>query len=129
MNPVPLKTTQYGLSTRLGGWDRDGDSGTDNWMGCFGNKLNLSSCALTESAERTIAEALPPDHPARVTNAMGKATLRPHTLLKVTWAVDQRLVLYRTFDDRAPENDPRLDIFNPWAFNNHIPDFGSAEVA
>ncbi len=107
-----------------------GDSSTDNWQGCFGNKLNLSSCALTASAEADLANALPPQHPARMIDEhqnIVPSRLREHALLKISYP-DSRIVLYRTFDDRAPEADPRLDIFNPWAFNQAIPDIGNVEV-
>jgi hypothetical protein len=115
--PIKIKTTQYGLSARAGGWDPDGDSGTDNWKGNHGNTLNICSCALTVSAEEQLA----------LSRGGGARQLPPGALLKITWP-DSRLVLYRTFDDRAPEADPRIDLFMPWAFDHHLPDFGNVEV-
>ena len=125
-----MKTTQYGLSARAGGWDPDGDSGTDQWQGNRGNTLNLSSCALTESAEEALSETLTSLDPRRLFSQgqMIRGRLAPGTLLKITYP-DARIVLFRTFDDRAPESDPRLDIFNPFAFNHGIPDMGNVEVA
>jgi hypothetical protein len=79
---------------------------------------------LTDSAEFALAESLPGDSPKR-TNQVGR--LQPGTLLKITFD-DPRVVLFRTFDDRAPEADARLDIFNPLAFDHRIPDQGNVEV-
>lgn len=107
---VQLKTTQYGLSVKAGGWDPDGDSSTDQWQGDHGNTLNTSSCALTASARALL------NLPAH----SGK-------LIRITFP-GSNVVLYRTHDDTAPESDPRLDIFNPWSFDAYIPDFGLAEV-
>lgn len=109
MIPIAMKTTQYGLSKRAGGWDSDGDSGTDAWEGNYGNMLNLSSCALTASAEAQLATAW---------FGEGTTRLTPGMLLKITYP-NAKIVLYRTFNDRAPESDARLDIFNPWAFDAH----------
>lgn len=122
---TPLKTTQYGLSVKAGGWDPDGDSGTDQWQGDVGNILNLSSCALTVSAEDELARSLLiPGTPAPA----GRLHLPQGQLLKVTFPGAPHIVLYRTFDDRAPEADGRLDIFNPYAFDHVIPDTGEVEV-
>ena len=114
---ILMKTTQYGLSKRAGGWDPDGDSGTDRWEGHHGTTLNISSCALTKSAEAQLA----------MSKGGGAIELPPGTLLKITYP-DARLVLFRTFDDRAPEDDPRLDIFNPLAFDTRLPEQGTVEV-
>jgi hypothetical protein len=128
--PVTAKTTRYGLSPRVGGWDVPGDSGTDAWMGCFGNKLNSASCALTVSLELALCETLPAGHPALAVDANGQRMqghLTPHTLLMVIWP-GTPLVVYRTFDDRAPESDPRLDNFLPWKDDPSIPDYGQVSV-
>lgn len=128
MNAIYMKTTRYGLSPRCGGWDIPGDSGTDNWMGCFGNKLNTSSCALTVSAEAAIAAQLPSTDSRLDRDANGQK-LKPHTLLKVTFlAPADKMVIYRTFDDRAPESDERLDIFLPFKDDPSIPDHGYVSV-
>lgn len=104
-----VKITQYGLSKASGGWDEYGDSGTDQWLGNRGNILNTSSCALTASA----ATALKAQHGC---------------LLKIIF--DQKHVYYRTYDDTAPEDDPRLDMFFPWAFDKTIPaDFAEVQLA
>ena len=110
MNALLMKTTQYGLSKSAGGWDPDGDNGTDAWQGNQGNILNLSSCAPTASARLKLGLA-----PKQI------------ALLKITFP-DSRLVLYRETGDSAPESDDRIDLFMPWAFDNHIPDFGTVEV-
>jgi len=127
-----MKTTRYGLSPRVNGWDKPGDSGTDNWMGCFGNKLNTSSCALTNSAEAGIAATLPSSSNALARDVNGQiipGRLKPHTLLKVTFlAPADKMVIYRTFDDRAPEDDMRFDNFLPWRDDPTIPDHGNVSV-
>jgi len=128
-----MKTTRYGLSPRAGGWDVPGDSGTDNWMGCFGNKLNTSSCALTNSAEAALAQSLLSASDSRIArdgnNQIIPGRLKPHTLLKVTFlAPFDKLVIYRTFDDRAPEVDERLDNFLPFKDDSTIPDHGYVSV-
>ena len=107
---INKKITQYGLSKRAGGWDPDGDSGTDNWQGDAGNTLNFSSCALTQAA-RTALAILP----------------KEIVLVKITTS-DPRVVLYRTTDDCAPEAEERLDLFMPWAFDSHLPDLADVEV-
>lgn len=123
---VYMKTTRYGLSPRAGGWDIPGDSGTDNWIGCFGNKLNTASCALTVSAESALSATLP-EGDSRLGDGSGK--LKPHTLLKVTFlAPMDKMVIYRTFDDRAPESDDRLDNFLPIHDDPTIPDRGLVSV-
>ena len=127
------KTTRYGLSLRVKGWDIPGDSGTDAWMGCFGNKLNTSSCALTVSMETSLAASLLSASDLRLMrDSNGQiipGRLKPFTLLRVTFlAPSDKMVFYRTFDDRAPEADERLGIFLPWKDDPSIPDFGFVEV-
>lgn len=107
---ILMKTTQYGLSPRAGGWDKPGDDDTDAWLGDVGNKINLSTCAPTASARAALG--IPP-----------KAIV----LLKITYP-DARLVLYRETGDEAPEDDQRVDLFMPWAFDSKLPDFGYVEV-
>lgn len=126
---VKLKTTLYGLSPKVGGWDIPGDSSTDAWQGNHGNFLNTSSCALTESAEALLAASLPTFDSRRLfsNGQVVPDRLKPKILLKITWD-DPKLVDYRTFDDRAPESDPRLDLFYPYVDPVGIPDFGYASV-
>lgn len=128
-----MKTTRYGLSPRVNGWDQPGDSGTDNWMGCFGNKLNTSSCALTNSGEAALAASLLSSSDSRLMrDGNGQAIpgrIQPHTLIKITFlAPADKMVIYRTFDDRAPEGDERLDNFLPWKDDPTIPDYGFVNV-
>lgn len=124
VQPIISKVTQYGLSATAGGWDPDGDSGTDKWQGSHGNVLNFNSCALTVSAENALAATLPYGHPFLASRDSGR--LMPGTPLRVTMGA---LVFIKNFDDRAPESDPRLDVFNPYAFDNSlIRDFADVEV-
>jgi hypothetical protein len=142
---IQCKTTRYGLSPRAAGWDIPGDSGTDDWQGCFGNKLNTSSCALTVSMEAALAATLIPAIPSLdfngnpfpnypdsrlLTDVNGQlipGRLKPYTLLKIAWP-GTPLVQYRTFDDRAPESDERCDLFYPWKDDPSIPDFGQVSL-
>lgn len=133
---IRARTTRYGLSPRASGWDYPGDSGTDNWMGCFGNKLNTSSCALTTSLEAELAQSLPslPGLPDRrlLRDGNGQVIpgrIKPFTLLRVAFlAPFDKMVFYREFADRAPESDPRLDIFLPFKDDPSIPDYGLVSV-
>lgn len=123
---VRMKTTRYGLSPRVSGWDSPGDSGTDAWQGNRGNTLNTSSCALTVSAEDLLARSLL-DNPDA--NPGTNFKLTPGRLLRITYlAPFEHLVFYKEFADRAPESDPRLDIFLPWADDRSIPDYGYVSV-
>lgn len=129
-------TTRYGLSPHTGGWDKPGDSGTDNLMGCFGNKLTTASCALTVIMEAALAATLAGMLDNRLmfdsNNQIIPGRLKPFTLLKIVWP-GTILIQYRTFDDRVPvePNDPitpRLDLFYPWRDDPSIPDFGEVSV-
>lgn len=127
MTSIHAKTTRYGLNL----WDKPGDSNTDAWLGCFGNRLNTSSCALTVSMEAALAVTLAGMKDNRLmydaNNQIIPGRLRPHLLLKIVW-VGTDLIQYRTFDDRAPEADERCDLFYPWADDYRIPDFGEVSV-
>lgn len=124
-------TTRYGLSPHAGGWDKPGDSGTDNLMGCFGNKLTTASCALTVIMEAALAETLAGMLDNRLmfdsNNQIIPGRLKPFTLLKIVWP-GTILVQYREFADRAPESDLRCDLFLPWRDDPSIPDFGEVSV-
>jgi len=75
----------------------------------MGNLLNLSSCAITDSAKA----ALGAQH---------------GDVLQI--AFDQKNVFLRRIDDRAPESDERVDLFFPYAFNTSIPtDFANVTLA
>lgn len=107
---MKIKITEYGLSKKAGGWDGIGDSGTDAWLGNHSNLLNTSSCALTRSAQ-DLLHAMPGD------------------LLKVKF--NERYVYYVTFDDRAPEDDPRVDMYFPFVRPvefNHLSDFADVTI-
>lgn len=90
-----IKITEYGLSLKAGGWDTYGDSGTDNWEGNRNNKLSYFSCALTQTAQQGLQA-------------------KAGDILQIVFEGGK--TLYRSFDDRAPEDEPRLDMFFPYAF-------------
>lgn len=104
-----IKTTRYGLSPKVGGWDPYGDSYTDQWLGDGkdGHTLTTASCALTKSAA----------------NALGA---RPGDIIRVIW--DNRTETFRRYDDTAPEDEMRVDLFYPWKDNLEQPDFGEVTV-
>jgi hypothetical protein len=100
------KITQYGLSAKAGGWDTYGDSSTDKFEGDHGNMLqNGISCALTASA---VAGLLRPD---------GSPILHGDYLQIV---FENGFTYIRRWDDTAPESDPRLDMFNAYAFDKQM---------
>lgn len=103
-----IKITQYGISVKNRGWDGVGDSGTDKFLGNHNNKLvDGVSCALTVSAQ-TILGAKAGD-----------------------WlfiVFDDNTTQIRRFDDRAPESDPRLDLFNAWKERKQGSDFADVVV-
>lgn len=97
-----MKITQYGWAT-----DPDGDTLTREGFGCWGNKLDAHGCALTKSAEA----------------AVGATKL---CWLQVTFPGGKTLI--RQWQDRAPEADPRLDLYQPQGFDKTLPDFGTVKV-
>jgi hypothetical protein len=137
MKKVACKTTRYGLSPRVGGWDKPGDDGTDAWRGlgipdAGYEKLTTASCALCAVTEKALADQLPTLDSRRLFDTTEGNTpvpgrLKPGTLIKVTWD-DGRFVQYRSFDDRAPENDSRCDLFYPWKDELMVPDNGYVEL-
>lgn len=107
MSVLRVKITQYGLSKKAHGWDGVGDSGTDAWLGNHGNKLiDGFSCALTERAQELLG---------CVAGA----------LILITF--DDGTTQVRRFDDRAPEADARLDMFNAYRMRPQGSDY--AEVS
>ena len=104
-----ITITQYGLSKKAGGWDPDGDSSTDRFEGDRGNVIqNSISCALTASAV-TLLGAKHGDY------------------LQIVFP--NGFTYIRRYDDTAPESNPRLDLFNAWAFDKQVPgDFADVRV-
>ena len=131
MSAVTMKVTRYGLSVKAGYWDPYGDSSTDQFQGNHGNTLNTASCALTQSAEVLLAQSLLSASDARLmrdgNGQVIPGRLKPGTLLKITWS-DPHRVQYRAFDDRAPEAEPRCDLFYPWDDDRSIPDVAQVSV-
>lgn len=98
-----IKTTQYGYPN-----DEDGDTLTKEGWGCWGNKLTAAGCALTKSAE----------------NLLGATKL---CWLKITYSTG--VILYRQWQDRAPEADDRLDLYQPQGFDKTLPDYADVVLA
>lgn len=104
------RVTQYGLSKKAGGWDGVGDSGTDEWLGNHGNTLfDGFSCALTQAAQ----------------DALGIAC-KPGVLILIEF--DDGTTQVRRFDDRAPESDSRLDMFNAYRIRPQGSDFANLSL-
>ena len=99
MTTQNVQITQYGLSKKAGGWDGAGDSGTDNWLGNHGNRLNGCSCALSPEFAHAIG-AVNGD------------------LLLIEFSTGLKLV--KAFDDLTTPGltNFRLDVFNPYHFDN-----------
>jgi hypothetical protein len=104
-----IKTTRYGLSPRVGGWDDPGDYYTDQWLGDGkdGHTLTTASCALTKSAADLLGA-------------------RPGDIIHIVW--NDKYETFRRYDDTAPEDDPRVDVFYPYMDAKMQPDFGEVSV-
>lgn len=101
-----VMVTQYGPSEKVGGWDGDGDSGTDAGLGCHNNKLEDGiSCALSKPAEEALG-------------------VKPGVWLDILLSND--IMIERRFDDRTDPSLPnaRVDLYNFKGFDNTIPDSG-----
>jgi len=104
---MKIKTTRYGLSTKAGGWDPYGDSSTDQWLGDHGNTLTTASCALTRGAAQLLGA-------------------RRGDIIRIVWG--PKLEAFRRYDDTAPEDEPRVDLFYPFQDNPLQPDFAEVSV-
>ena len=104
-----IKTTRYGLSPKAGGWDPYGDSETDQWLGDGkdGQTLTTASCALTTKAADILGA-------------------KPGDIIHIKW--DNKTEQYRRYDDTAPEDEARVDLFYPYYDNPTQPDFGYCSV-
>ena len=101
-----VEITQYGPSEKVGGWDGKGDSGTDDGLGCYNNKLEDGiSCALSKPAEEALR-------------------VKPGVWLDILLSND--VTIERRFDDRTDQNLPnaRVDLYNFKGFDNTIPNQG-----
>lgn len=105
---IRMKSTRYGLSPKVGGWDLDGDSLTDQWQGDGkdGHTLTTASCALTKGAAQTLGA-------------------REGDIIRIVW--DDKTEQFRRYDDTAPEDEERVDLFYP--FNDFpLPDYATVSV-
>ena len=107
MNKVKVALTQYGPSPKIGGWDKYGDSDTDAGVGIQNRKLTRQSCALTDTVRDALG-ALPGDN------------------IEIDLGGGQ--IIYRVYDDRAPEANARVDLYQPIGFDSTIPDGLSSPV-
>ncbi len=103
-----MKTTQYGYEKKgQPGYDSNSAAGRGKW-----HKLEPGvSAALTDSAAE-------------------KLGVKPGDWVKVTYPNGGTQI--RRYDDRAPQKENRVDLYNPRGYNNikggfdkSIPDFGS----
>lgn len=100
---MKIQVTHYGEPN-----DPSPDSNTEKWIGDHGNVLTTSSCALTAVA----ALQLGVSHGA---------------LLKIVFS--SKIIFFRTYDDTAPEDNPRVDLFNPFcSLPPYLPDFADVSV-
>lgn len=99
---MKIKITQYGYES-----DPYMDSNTAHKIGMADNTLDSGSCALTKVAQGLLGA----------------------TLFKVV-RIDfgNGLVQYRRFDDRAPETEARIDLYNPKGFDKSLPDFADVTL-
>lgn len=113
MLKVIAKITQYGRATKSGGWDIDGDTSTDSFLGNVGNTIYSGvDCAMSDSLRYALGN--PPD---------GK-------WVRVTFNSKDAIYI-RRIGDRAPEADKRCDFFNYWAFDqqmDHLGDYALVEL-
>ena len=106
---VKMKATQYGRSIKAGGWDADGDSGTDAGLGNSGKEMSFRAAALTEKARELLG--------------IDRAD---HRLLDVDFG--NGIVQRRRDEDTAPEDEARIDLLNYWQFNPDWPDYVTVTV-
>jgi hypothetical protein len=97
-----VKVTQYGYPN-----DPDSDSLTEAQMGAWNNKLKKDSCALTKA---TVEE------------------LGAQKFDTILLTFDDGSTITRSYDDKAPESDPRVDLYMPERFDSSIADYADASI-
>jgi hypothetical protein len=98
-----IKITQYGYAN-----DETPDSNTRAHIGVQNIELEQDvSCAITDSAKHALG--------AHVGD-----------WLRIDFGGGQ--TLYRRIDDRAPEHDPRVDIYMVQGFNRRLHDFADVTL-
>ncbi len=97
-----MQITQYGYKG-----DPDMDKYTAKGEGAFANLQPDVSAALTQSAQKALGA-------------------QPGDYLKVTFKDGTSQI--RRFDDRAPESNERMDLYQKEGFDKSIPDIGSVSV-
>jgi hypothetical protein len=105
---VRMQLTQYGYPH-----DPYGDSETRKGHGAYSNLANDRSVALTDSALRALGlnrSEVRKDHPWININLKGGGTLQ------------------RRIDDRAPEKNNRVDMYEPGGFNHKLPDYADISL-
>ena|ERR1700760_991531 len=96
-----IRVTQYGFPK-----DPDGNTLTSQDWGNVGNKLTINGCALTDQAK----------------NLLG--------VKEMDWIFlyfENGIAMCRQFQDRAPEDEPRIYLYVPHGWDAYLPDF--AEVS
>lgn len=108
-----IRITRYGLSIKAGGWDPDGDSSTDDWIGNHNNHLSSASCAVSPSAKALLG----------CVNG---------DILDISFDIQREQL--RRVDDTAPEgskgdlDEPHIDLFYPWKDDPTLPDYAMVRV-
>ncbi len=105
-----IKITQYGYPG-----DPYADSFTEAGWGGWGNRLSGGSCALTDGAVQSL----------------GLTKARHGAKLQIDFTKEKgghTLRLIRFWDDRAPEAEPRCDLYQPRGFDKSLPDFAEVTV-
>jgi hypothetical protein len=105
---MKAEITQYGKGIKAGGWDKYGDSYTDQFLGNLGTIYSGVSCAITKPVRLAL-------------------NLVNGDWLKIVFPGGQ--VYYRRVDDEAPEDNARVDFFNYFAFDTQMDGLGdTAEI-
>ena len=100
-----MRITQYGYND-----DPYMDSKTERRIGGWDNVLNAESCALTDAAVKLL----------ELTQANRGAKLQV--------VFTNGATIFRRWDDRAPEANARLDLYQPQGFDKSLPDFATVTV-
>jgi len=98
-----MKVTQYGYAN-----DPTPDSNTQKGLGIQNRKLEPGvSAALTKSAAKELG-------------------VKPGDWIKIQYANGGTQI--RRYDDRAPQGEKRIDLYQPGGFDRSLPDYGTISV-
>lgn len=116
---MKMKITQYGYKN-----DEYADTLTEAGEGGWGNHLEKAGCALTDKAVATLG-LTKADHGAKLRIEFGDwiATGNGVSVFKTSG-----IIYVRFWEDRAPEDEPRLDLYQPDGFVKNLPDYANVTV-